>query len=156
MGGPSTEDEMCIDYLVYYPARPGKEMNACFNFCADSTTMAMDPTSRNLSTFYVCGMGESSLIPSLHQCQIDFGTNKPLSVLNGCPAQTQASLAGIPPTAISAPLQSAPPSPPATALPPPATTASTPNASGKAARASVASITEVVVALLCSFLALVI
>ncbi|GJP54932.1 hypothetical protein CLOM_g13941, partial [Closterium sp. NIES-68] len=121
-GGLAAEDEMCVDYLVYYPARHGQDMHSCYEVCASDNngTLTMDPTSPNLSTFHVCGSGSNSLIPSNQRCTIDFGANKPLSVVNGCPTQTQASLAGIPPEAISAPLDSPPPSPPAAALSPPA------------------------------------
>ncbi|CAI5511897.1 unnamed protein product [Closterium sp. Naga37s-1] len=32
LGGPSTEGEMCIDYLVYYPARQGQEAEMCIDY----------------------------------------------------------------------------------------------------------------------------
>ncbi|CAI6001268.1 unnamed protein product [Closterium sp. NIES-64] len=47
VGGPSTEEEMCIDYLIYYPARQGQEKDSCYDLCAsyENDTLGMDPTS---------------------------------------------------------------------------------------------------------------
>ncbi|GJP54934.1 hypothetical protein CLOM_g13942 [Closterium sp. NIES-68] len=157
MGGPSTEEEMCIDYLVYYPARQGQEMNSCFDFCVDSTTFATDPTSPNLATFYLCGTGDSSIIPSNKKCTIDYGANVPLSTLNGCPAQTQVSLANIPSETLSAPATAlSPPAPAALAAPAtPAASPPAPGTSGKAAPTSFQLVpAAIVLAVLCSFLAL--
>ncbi|CAI5974538.1 unnamed protein product [Closterium sp. NIES-65] len=85
VGGPSTEEEMCIDYLIYYPARQGQEMDACYDFCAsyDNDTLGLNPNSPTLSKFYVCG---PNFIPTYQPCKITFGSNTPKKVVNGCPA----------------------------------------------------------------------
>ncbi|CAI5987478.1 unnamed protein product, partial [Closterium sp. NIES-65] len=134
LGGPSTEDEMCIDYLVYYPARQGQEMDMCYDMCAsyENDTLGMDPNSPTLSKFYACG---SNFIPTYQPCKITFGANVPMKFLNGCPAETQASLADIPSDTVSALLSSPATPAPAAALPP-AAAASPPTAPGKAAQAS--------------------
>ncbi|CAI5473052.1 unnamed protein product [Closterium sp. Yama58-4] len=86
VGGPSTEDEMCIDYLIYYPARQGQEMDMCYDMCAsyENGTLGMDPNSPTLSKFYACG---PNFIPTYQPCKITFGANTPMEVLNGCPAE---------------------------------------------------------------------
>ncbi|GJP60413.1 hypothetical protein CLOP_g17637, partial [Closterium sp. NIES-67] len=44
-GGLAAEDEMCVDYLVYYPARHGQDMHSCYEVCASDNngTLTMDP-----------------------------------------------------------------------------------------------------------------
>ncbi|CAI7843886.1 unnamed protein product, partial [Closterium sp. NIES-54] len=162
VGGPSTEEEMCIDYLIYYPARQGQEMDACYDFCAsyDNETLGLNPNSPTLSKFYVCG---PNFIPTYQPCKITFGSNTPKKVVNGCPAENHASLADIPSDTIAAALSAPTPPAPAAALPPPtAPAAASPpsNNSGKAA-AQVASVHSgsssavMAMALLCAVLALV-
>ncbi|CAI5527453.1 unnamed protein product, partial [Closterium sp. Naga37s-1] len=71
-GGPSSDDEMCINYLVYYPVTKGHEMVMCFDYCASTTNHA-------------CGAGEIRYIPTNQTCTVDFGSNAPLTALHGCP-----------------------------------------------------------------------
>ncbi|GJP76899.1 hypothetical protein CLOP_g7345 [Closterium sp. NIES-67] len=148
-GGPSSDDEMCINYLVYYPARKGNEMVMCFDYCAGKTN-------------YVCGAGESRYIPTNQTCNMDFGSDAPLAALHGCPAQSQASLSALPPDAISSPLE--PPAQPASSLPAavpllPGSSASgasgTGNTSGKPAQALASSCPGAMLVLLCWWVALV-
>ncbi|CAI5988650.1 unnamed protein product [Closterium sp. NIES-64] len=159
LGGPSTEDEMCIDYLVYYPARQGQEMDMCYDMCAsyENDTLGMDPNSPTLAKFYACG---TNFIPTYQPCKITFGANVPMKFLNGCPAETQASLADIPSDTVSALLSSPATPAPAAALPPPAAAASPPTTPGKAAQASDfnsdSASAVMAVALLCSVIALLI
>ncbi|CAI5491526.1 unnamed protein product [Closterium sp. Naga37s-1] len=104
---------------VAYPIGPGYftkfvlqvEMDACYDFCAsyDNETLGLNPNSPTLSKFYVCG---PNFIPTYQPCKFSFGSNTPKKVVNGCPAENQASRADIPSDTISAPLSAnAPPAP---------------------------------------------
>ncbi|CAI5486918.1 unnamed protein product [Closterium sp. Naga37s-1] len=90
VGGLSAEDEMCLAYLVYYSAQhQTQEMHSCYTVCGamDNGTLSTHPTNLNLSTHYICGTGRNPVIPTTQPCSITFGSNQPLSVIHGCPAQ---------------------------------------------------------------------
>ncbi|CAI5466063.1 unnamed protein product [Closterium sp. Yama58-4] len=119
-GGPATSDEMCVGYLIYYPARPAQVLGSCFDFCAawDSAnnTFDMNPNSPNLTTFYLCGGLDNPYIPTTKKCSMSHGANMPFKALTGCPAKTAGSLASLSSSNTSVPVSpptngSAPPSP---------------------------------------------
>ncbi|CAI5527452.1 unnamed protein product [Closterium sp. Naga37s-1] len=156
-GGPSTSDEMCVDYLIYYPARPTQVLGSCFDFCAAfntvNNTFDMNPMNPNLTTFYFCGGLENPYVPSTQKCNISHGANVPFKALTGCPAKTAGSLADLSSSAISVPVSSpanttAPPSP---ASPPNNTTGST-----NATKAAPALFVKVSVGLFCVFSVLIV
>lgn len=102
MGGQGSNDEMCIDYIMYYPA-PKKPMGSCFDFCAgfdENQTLILDPESPLLSTYYFCG-GEVK--PGFKKCKISYGENLPLEVYKGCPAEAHTRLTDISHELISLP-----------------------------------------------------
>ncbi|CAI5478511.1 unnamed protein product [Closterium sp. Yama58-4] len=123
-GGPSTSDEMCVDYLIYYPARPTQVLGSCFDFCAAfnsvNNTFDMNPKNPNLTTFYFCGGLENPYVPTANKCSISHGANVPFKVLTGCPAKTAGSLATLSSSNISVPVSS----PTSSTAPPPPTSPS--------------------------------
>ncbi|CAI5486974.1 unnamed protein product [Closterium sp. Naga37s-1] len=123
-GGPATSDEMCVGYLIYYPARPAQVLGSCFDFCAawDSVnnTFDMNPKSPNLTTFYLCGGLDNPYIPTSKKCSMRHGANVPFKVLTGCPAKTAGSLAVLSSSNISVAVSS----PTNTTAPPPPTSPS--------------------------------
>ncbi|CAI5491469.1 unnamed protein product [Closterium sp. Naga37s-1] len=123
-GGPATSDEMCVGYLIYYPARPAQVLGSCSDFCAawDSVnnTFDMNPKSPNLTTFYLCGGLNNPYIPTSKKCSMRHGANVPFKVLTGCPAKTAGSLAVLSSSNISVAMSS----PTNTTAPPPPTSPS--------------------------------
>ncbi|CAI5491473.1 unnamed protein product [Closterium sp. Naga37s-1] len=113
MGGEASNEEMCISFLVYYPAyRDKREMRSCVAMCADISTgkLNLDPTSPHLMSFAVCGTGSERERVKLgfSKCNISYGESQPLSVLHGCPSATTLTLAGIPSESISVPINTTP------------------------------------------------
>ncbi|CAI5478508.1 unnamed protein product [Closterium sp. Yama58-4] len=113
MGGEASNEEMCISFLVYYPAyRDKREMRSCVAMCADISTgkLNLDPTSPKLMSFAVCGTGTDRERVKLgfSKCNISYGESQPLSVLHGCPSATALSLADIPKGDISVPINTTP------------------------------------------------
>ncbi|CAI5486901.1 unnamed protein product [Closterium sp. Naga37s-1] len=106
VGGPAAENEMCVNYLVYYSATQGQEMHACYTVCGamDNDTLTMDPSRLDLTTHYVCGPGHNPYIPTGKSCVISYGCNDNVTVLYGCPDKTKVSLSTIPIDDISTPL----------------------------------------------------
>ncbi|GJP34919.1 hypothetical protein CLOM_g19397 [Closterium sp. NIES-68] len=121
MGGESSVEEMCISFLIYYPAyRDKREMRTCVGMCGDisSGSLDMNPASPNLISFSVCGTGSDRETVKLgfSKCNISYGESQPLSVLHGCPSATKISLADFPKGNISVPIDStADPLPPSNA-----------------------------------------
>ncbi|CAI5491524.1 unnamed protein product [Closterium sp. Naga37s-1] len=107
VGGPAAENEMCVNYLVYYSATQTQEMHACYTVCGamDNDTLTIDPSRLDLTTHYVCGPGHSPYIPTGKSCVISYGCNDNVTVLYGCPDKTKVSLSTIPIDDISTPLQ---------------------------------------------------
>ncbi|CAI5974536.1 unnamed protein product [Closterium sp. NIES-65] len=107
VGGPAAENEMCVNYLVYYSATQGQEMHACYTVCGamDNETLTIDPSRLDLTTHYVCGPGHNPYIPTGKSCVISYGCNDNVTVLYGCPDQTRISLSTIPVDDISTLLQ---------------------------------------------------
>ncbi|CAI5478453.1 unnamed protein product [Closterium sp. Yama58-4] len=118
VGGPAAENEMCVNYLVYYSATQIQEMHACYTVCGaiDNDTMVIDPSRLDLSTHYVCGPGHNPFIPTGKSCVISYGCLDNVTVLYGCPDQTKISLSTIPVDDISTPLQPGDFSPSAAAI----------------------------------------
>ncbi|CAI5486968.1 unnamed protein product [Closterium sp. Naga37s-1] len=113
MGGEASNEEMCISFLVYYPAYTDKrEMRSCVAMCADISEgkLNLDPASPNLMSFAVCGPGTDRERVKLgfSKCNISYGESQPLSVLHGCPSSTALSLADIPSESISVPINTTP------------------------------------------------
>ncbi|CAI5509079.1 unnamed protein product [Closterium sp. Naga37s-1] len=106
MGGEASNDEMCITFLLYYPAyRDKREMRSCVAMCADISEgkLNLDPASPKLMSFAVCGPGTDRERVKLgfSKCNITYGQSQPLTVLHGCPSATALSLADIPSESIS-------------------------------------------------------